>query len=63
MEERKNLLKDLSTNQLLSLYQNHCETFYLPYCDKPLQQSEYNFRKAVLSILSDRLDKEISVKE
>ena len=56
----KQKLEKLDTKQLLYLYEQHTETFYLPYCnDKEIKISEYNFRSTILEILKERLEEDM----
>lgn len=55
----KDKLNALSTKHLLHLYGQHTEVFNLEYCaDKELKQMEYKFRKTILEILTERLERE-----
>ncbi len=51
-------LNALDTSQLIHLYEIHCETFYLPYCEKEIKDSEYETRSLILKILRKRLETE-----
>lgn len=56
--EKYRRLNTLNTSQLILLYKNHCETFYLPYCEKEIKDSEYETRSLILKILQKRLETE-----
>ena len=56
--EMKRRLAELSVSQLCHLYEQHCQIFRLEYAEPADRNSEYNFRKAVLSILREKLDEE-----
>jgi hypothetical protein len=52
-------LGELSSVQLLEMLTFHVELFYLPYCENEDDVSaEYNLRKAILDILSQRNEQE-----
>lgn len=56
--EIKHKLAELSISQLCHLYEQHCQLFRLEYANPTDRNSEYNFRKIILSILREKLDKE-----
>lgn len=56
--EKYKRLNTLDTFQLIRLYKNHCEIFYLPYCEKEIKDSEYETRSLILEILQKRLEAE-----
>ena len=56
--EKYRRLNTLDTSRLIRLYKNHCETFYLPYCEKEIKDSEYETRSLILKILRERLEAE-----
>lgn len=56
--EMKHKLTELSVSQLCYLYEQHCRIFRLEYTNPANRNSEYNFRKIILSVLREKLDKE-----
>ena len=56
--EMKRKLAELSVSQLCYLYEQHCQLFRLEYAEPDDKISEYNFRKIVLSVLDEKLEKE-----
>lgn len=56
--EMKNRLDKLSVSQLCHLYEQHCQLFRLEYAEPTIRNSEYNFRKIILSVLRKKLDEE-----
>lgn len=54
----KHKLAKLSVSQLCYLYEQHCKVFRLEYANPADRNSEYNFRKTILSVLEEKLEKE-----
>lgn len=56
--EMKHKLVELSVSQLCLLYEQHCRVFRLEYANSTERNNAYNFRKIILSVLREKLDKE-----
>ena len=55
------ILSGLSSIQLLKMLTSHVELFYLPYCENEDDViAEYDLRKVILDILSQRNEQEYS---